>query len=26
MVLDGAPVDIAGLTPESLQSMIDAKR
>jgi len=26
MVLDGAPIDIAGLTPESLQSMIDAKR
>jgi protein-disulfide isomerase len=26
MFLDGAPVDLGSLTPESLQSMIDAKR
>jgi protein-disulfide isomerase len=26
MFLDGAPVDVGSLTPESLQSMIDAKR
>ena len=26
MILDGAPVDVGSLTPESLQSMINMKR